>query len=659
MANECPGAYIEVVFNLPLEGPFSYRLPGDCGLSPSGLKGCRVSAPFGRRKLTGWVVGVSDTLPPGIEEAREVFRILDEEPLFDEKLLDLARWMASFYLCTLGEALSVMLPGGKREKNLPFLGLGNVESSVQDFCLSEEQQKALAGILKNDTTFHYLYGITGSGKTEVFLQAAEKTMARGQAVLFLVPEISLTHQMCDNLARRFQVPPAVLHSRLTPSQKLREWRRIQSGETLLVLGARSAVFAPVKNLGLIILDEEHESSYKSGSTPRYHGRQVAMKRCRQENAKLLMGSATPSVEAWYFMKTGLFVPHILKQRPAGGALPVMDIVDLKKSRSLLSQELIRRMDKVLKEKKQVILFLNRRGHSYFFHCRSCGYEMICSQCSVPLTFHKSRNTMICHYCGRREKPLELCPECGSLDVGYSGFGTEQVEEQVAAAFPGAVMTRLDTDSTRKKGTLQESISRFREGEIDILLGTQMVAKGLNFPGVKLVGIILADTGLSLPDFRAGERAFSLIVQVAGRAGRYRQDGEVLVQTMRPDHPAILCGVSGDMETWYEKELEARDMMGFPPFTRLIRIVYRGKKEALVKPSLSNLAQALKNRGLQNILGPAECPLGRISGNVRQHILLRCAGDFTAVHQTLAHVLKEAELPRGVYREIDMDPVQLL
>ncbi|MDA3955746.1 primosomal protein N' [Oceanispirochaeta sp.] len=651
--------YLEVVFNLPLKSCFSYSHPEGEERSASNLVGCRVSAPFGRRNLNGWVVSAGTVLPEGVKEAKPVFKILDQQPLFDQNLLELARWIADFYLCSLGEALSIMLPGGKREKELPPLGLGGVEEQHKRVLLSAEQEDARQKISKSNESFHYLYGITGSGKTEVFLRVAEEVLSQGKTVLFLVPEISLTHQMVDDLSGRFDKKPAVLHSHLTPSQKLTEWRRIQSGDAVLVLGARSAVFAPLKNLGLIILDEEHETSYKSGSTPRYHGRQVAMKRCRSSGAKLLMGSATPSVESWSMMEQGVFQRHQLKERPAGGALPDIRIIDLKKSGSLLSQDLIQAMERVLKEGKQVILFLNRRGHSYYFHCRSCGFEMKCRQCSIPLTFHKNRNRMICHYCGFHEKPLTLCPECGSMDVGYAGFGTEQVEEQVAAVFPDAVMARLDTDSARKKGVLQDTISRFRDGGIDILLGTQMVAKGLNFPGVKLVGIVLADTGLSLPDFRAAERSFSLIVQVAGRAGRYRNDGEVLVQTMRPDNPAIVYGCEGRIEEFYQFELNQRKEMNFPPFSRLIRIVYRGKQGKKVLDALEDLSDLFRKAGLPDVMGPAECPLGIIAGNYRYHTLIRCEEDFSGIHKITASCLSRTDVPRGMYREIDIDPVQLL
>lgn len=651
--------YLEVVFNLPLNSLYSYTLPEEESRTASSLLGCRVSAEFGRRTLTGWVVSVGTALPEGVKKAKAVLRVLDEKALFDDSLLKLAQWMSDFYLCSLGEALSVMLPGAKREKDLPPLGLGGEDEVHRRVTLSGEQDRALKAINTGSESYYYLYGITGSGKTEVFLRAAEEVLAKGMSVIFLVPEIALTHQMVDDLSGRFATDPAVLHSHLTPSQKLKEWRRIQSGEANVIIGARSAVFAPVENLGMIILDEEHETSYKSGSTPRYHGRQLAMKRCMMSGAKLLMGSATPSVEAWSLMKEGQFRKLVLKERPAGGAKPEISIIDLKKSKSLLSQELIQAMERVLQEGKQVILFLNRRGHSYYFHCRSCGYEMKCRQCSIPLTFHKSRNRMICHYCGYHVSPLTVCPECSSMDVGYAGFGTEQVEEQVAAVFPNSVLARLDTDSARKKGVLQDTITRFKEGKINILLGTQMVAKGLNFPGVKLVGIVLADTGLSLPDFRAAERSFSLIVQVAGRAGRYRDDGEVLIQTMRPDNPAVVYGSRADMESFYSYELEQRQIMEFPPYSRLIRIVYRGKQGAKVLQALDELTAIFRKAGLPDVMGPAECPLGIISGNYRYHTLLRCSDDFSGIHRIAAAIIKGTEVPRGIYREIDIDPVQLL
>jgi primosomal protein N' (replication factor Y) len=377
----------------------------------------------------------------------------------------------------------------------------------------------------------YLYGITGSGKTEVFLRAAEEMLREGKSVIYLVPEISLTHQTADAIGKRFGKAAATIHSGMSPSARLSEWIRLRNGpggsdglnesggQAAIVVGPRSAVFAPVKNLGLIIIDEEQDGSYKSGNTPRYHARQTAMKRCAAEGAKLLMGSATPSAEAWKLMTEGVIKRLDLTRRLSGGSTPLVSPVSLEKTEGCLSAELREEIRVTARMKRQTILFLNRRGFAYFYHCRSCGYELTCKHCSVSLTWYKSRNRAMCHYCGYSVTPPSACPQCGSLEAGFSGFGTEMIEEEVRKTFPELRVLRIDADTTEKKGSLKKALDLFRAGEIDILLGTQMVAKGLNFPGVRLVGVVLADTGLHLPDFRAAERTFSLVVQVAGRAGR--------------------------------------------------------------------------------------------------------------------------------------------
>ena len=352
----------------------------------------------------------------------------------------------------------------------------------QDFTLSPGQREAVEGILKESQGLFYIHGITGSGKTEVFLTAAERLMDQGQGVIYLVPEISLTRQLTAEVDARFGPGTAILHSRLTPSQRYSEWLRILSGEARLVIGARSAVFAPVSNLGLIIVDEEHEGSYKLEATPRYHARQVAMYRAVRESARVVMGSATPSLEAYHLCRQGGMTLFNLTERLAGGNIPEISVVDMKNREGGLSRELVKEIQETKRLGKQTILFLNRRGFSYFFHCKSCGYEMVCRNCSVNLTYHKNRGRMVCHYCGYSQPPLEVCPECGSLDVGYSGFGTELVEEEVARLFPDLKVARLDTDTARKKGALETVLEDFRSGKTDILLGTQMVAKGLNFPG---------------------------------------------------------------------------------------------------------------------------------------------------------------------------------
>lgn len=646
---------LEAAFNIPLNQSFTYKNNTGKKLSV----GCRITAPFGKRTLTGWVVGFPDNEPAGFE-LKEIDRVVDLEPLFNENLLKLARWLSALSLCSLGQALAVMLPGGRQEKEIPALGLDDPMNKSGDIVLSDEQQHAIEQIRSSSGDIFYLYGITGSGKTEVFLQAAAEVLYEGKSVIYLVPEISLTHQLVDVLRNRFECGTAVLHSHLTPSQKLKEWRRIQSGEAPLVIGARSAVFAPVENLGLIIIDEEHENSYKSGSTPRYHGRQVAMRRCKSSEATLIMGSATPSVEAWHLMEKKVIKRLNLTRRLAGGSLPEINIIDMKEIKGVLSPQLIGEIRETHARGKQTILFLNRRGFSYFFHCHSCGYEMKCRNCSVSLTYHKAGDYMVCHYCGYKTRPVKICPDCSSLDVGYSGFGTEQVEEEVQRLFPDLRVSRLDTDSASKKGVMQSTLTAFRKGETDILLGTQMVAKGLNFPGVSLVGIVLADTGLNLPDFRASERTFSLIVQVSGRAGRYSDDGKVFIQTFKPGTDAVRLAAEGKIDEFYNKELQLRDILDFPPFCRIFRIVFRGKKISAVKETAFLFSREIvqnKNHDFE-LLGPSECPLSVISGNHRYQILLR-SKSFSQTHTLLNQLYRNSKFPSSVYCEIDIDPVSLL
>ncbi|MCE1195624.1 primosomal protein N', partial [bacterium] len=527
-------AYVRLAFPLPLEGTFWYRNAAD---KPAHA-GCRAEAPFGRRSLVGFVVETAEACPVDESLVKIIKRAVDEEPLFDESTARLARWIAAMYFCSEGEALGAMLPTGRRESVQPSTELEDFQIGDKALPLTDEQGAALAAILAAKAGTTYLYGPTGTGKTEVFLQAAERTLAEGRSVIYLVPEIALTGQVERSARRRFGDTCAVIHSRLTPSQKLAEWRRILKGEARFVIGARSAVFAPARDLGLLVIDEEHEGSYKAGGAPRYHARQVAMYRAGKEKARLILGSATPSVEAWQACAAGTMSRQTLSRRPGGGAFPSVEIVDMRSEPSTISATLAEALRATKAEGRQSILFLNRRGFSHFFVCGTCGAELTCKHCSVALTYHKEQGQLVCHYCGYRAPPPDACPECGSLDVGWRGFGTERVEEEVQAMFPGWSIRRLDADSVAKKGALESTLEEFRAGKIDILLGTQMVAKGLNFPGVKTVGVVLADAGLNLPDFRAAERVFSLIVQVAGRAGRYDPDGRVYVQTFRPESAVI-------------------------------------------------------------------------------------------------------------------------
>ena len=664
--------YLQIVLNLPLNQTFTYSCSEDFedpSLTPE--IGKRAEVRFGNRKMTGFIVSVSDVIPENCpvtaDKIKSVSKILDKEPLFSEDTYELAGWISRYYICSIGEAVFSIIPSkAKRESSASFFSIDDELSGKTTNKLSEEQQRAVEEItssVKNKKSlYHYLYGPTGTGKTEVFLQCAEWLLTQNKGVIYLVPEIGLTPQVVKAVTRRFGNTAAVLHSGLTPSQKLSEWRRIMHKEARIVIGARSAVFAPVPDLGLIIIDEEHDSSYKSGDTPRYHARQVAMHRCAGLKIPLVMGSATPSVEAWHLMKSNRLSSHTLTKRLAGGAMPVIKAIDLSKinESGCISNELRDEIVKTLDNKKQVILFLNRRGFTHFFRCNSCGYEIKCKNCSVQMTYHKAENRLRCHYCGWSVQPPQSCPQCSSLDVGYSGFGTEYIESETHAKFPGARIIRIDTDSLTKKGELQEKLDAFRKGDYDIMLGTQMVAKGLNFPNLQLVGVILADTGLHMPDFRANERTFSLITQVAGRAGRYFPDGKVLVQTYNPLREPILYACTSQIEKFYAGELETRKILGFPPFSRLIRLVFRSanqlQAESFARDASNILQKTLKNKA--DIIGPAECPILKISQNYRYQIILR-SGNINILQQAVSDLMYNYTHPQSVYIEFDIDPVSLL
>ncbi|MDR1073487.1 MAG: primosomal protein N', partial [Treponema sp.] len=553
-----PG-YVDVVFDIPAHSSFTYRID-DKGAA---CVGKRVMAPFGRRNALGFVVGERDAPPPGLEEkaVKSISRVVDKETTFGTRDIELAEWISGYYLCSLGEALAAMLPSGKKTGDYPSFSSG--EMTAATLPLSEEQDAALTAITAREDAFQtpfetqfprfplfYLYGVTGSGKTEVFLRAAEAMLKEGKSIIYLAPEISLTMQTAEAVGKRFHGIATTFHSGMSPAARFTEWMKIRRGDIRIVVGPRSAIFAPVQNLGLIIIDEEHDGSYKNGNTPRYHARQVAMRRCKMEHARLVMGSATPSVEAWRLMLApmargeagGYAAAGItrldLTKRLSGGTTPEIKIVALDHVDGCLTGTLKEEIRKTAAMNRQTILFLNRRGFAYFYHCPDCGFELACKHCSVSLTFHKARNRVVCHYCGYSEAPPASCPQCGSLGAGYVGFGTESIEEEVRRTFPDLRVRRADADTMSNGKNLKETLEDFRNGEFDILLGTQMVAKGLNFPGVRLVGVVLADTGLHIPDFRSVERTFSLIVQVAGRSGRYFPDGMVIVQTLRPADPII-------------------------------------------------------------------------------------------------------------------------
>ena len=517
-----------------------------------------------------------------------------------------------------------------------------------------------------------IHGITGSGKTEIYLNSIEATLEKGRSALVLVPEIGLTPQVANQFKAWFSDRVAILHSGLSDGERFDEWRRIRAGEARVVIGTRSAVFAPLENLGAIIVDEEQDSSYKQDETPRYNARDVALKRAQQEQALVILGSATPQLETYHHAQHGGRTRYqALRSRVGTRALPTVHVVDMRVefqkhgSEQLCSDPLAEGIRTRLEKRQQVLMLLNRRGYASALLCRSCGHTESCDNCSVTLTYHQDRQCLTCHYCGCSRTLPGRCPDCNKQYLHYLGMGTEQVEEKLRALFPGARIDRLDRDSTRRKGRLQSILRSFHSGETDILVGTQMVAKGHDFPGVTLVGVLAADQGLRLADFRAAERTFQLLTQVAGRAGRGDHPGEVIIQTYYPNHYSLKYACMQDYEHFYEREIQFRRRFRYPPFTALANLIIRGPKEHQTQTIAEDLARTLveirnvrSNSRRLRVLGPAPATLFRLKGEYRFQVLLK-----TTSRKELNQVVVDAlgKLPSS-YRKsiiIDIDPVNLL
>jgi primosomal protein N' (replication factor Y) (superfamily II helicase) len=583
------------------------------------------------------------------------------------------------------ERIETSTAHGVRESNEAADELGNPRS-LPRIELNADQARVWSQIHSALQSGVYkpflLHGVTGSGKTEIYLRAIEHIVAQGKEAIVLVPEISLTPQTIERFKGRCG-NVAVLHSHLTDAERGGYWRRVASGHVHVVVGARSAVFAPTRKLGLIVIDEEHEQSFKQESTPRYHGRDVAVMRARLEDIPILMGSATPSLESWSNAARGnytlLSMPNRVESRP----LPVVKVIDLRHEPkgagrlAAIGPTLENAMRQSLKEKGQIILLLNRRGFSTHVHCQSCGYVAECANCDLALTFHRTRSSLMCHYCGYETAPYQKCPACSQPTMRYQGLGTEKLQSEIEEKFPGHVCQRMDSDSMAKPGSHQRVLDAFREGHIQILVGTQMIAKGLDFPNVTLVGVVNADVGLHLPDFRSAERTFQLLAQVAGRAGRGEKGGQVLVQTLTPEHPCIALAAKHDYISFAGQELVHRKQHQYPPFQRLIRLIVRSEKEDDASQFADTLAAAFaeamgraatKQSGTAQsahatvpplrLLGPAECPVFRLKGYYRFHFQIQSA-DSSAMHSVLREVLSVARPPSGVEFQVDVDPYNML
>jgi primosomal protein N' (replication factor Y) len=819
-------SYAQVVFSLPLDRAYTYSIPDE--LRDSVKLGVRVTVPLRKQVSTGYVVGISAEAPD--REIKPLCDVLDPEPLFDDNLLKLTRWIADYYLCSWGQALDCALPPGVRlaaeshialvphmvadvngilaelrrsaarqhailkfivaekrasiarlQKKIGADGLyGSIaalekrgvitreaviksgarprqmsavrvvpdidaDAAIADIAGSAPKQAAILGLLRERgemlageltkaTGSSYaaihalekkglielftkevlrgypedyieeeagirhilteeqrvslnlinayvesgefktilLEGVTGSGKTEVYLQAIELALKRGKGAIVLVPEIALTPQTVARFRARFGDSVAVMHSRLSAGERYDEWRQIRSGFYNIVVGARSAVFAPVRNLGLIVVDEEHEGSYKQGETPRYHGRDVAIMRGRDAGAAVILGTATPSLETYYNVEVGKYERTELSARVMSQPLPEVRLVDLREANrgqtveTILSDELCFKIEEKLGRGEQVIIFLNRRGYTPFFLCPKCGVPVGCPHCSVALTYHAAENRMKCHYCGSTRQVAEQCPYCGNTKLAKFGTGTERVEEELENTFPKARIRRMDADTTSTKGAHAKILQAFRSGDVDILVGTQMLAKGLDFPRVTLVGVVLADVAINLPDFRAAERTFQLLMQVSGRSGRSHLGGEVIIQAYNPNHYAVQAARKHDLIEFYHAEMKHRRKSEFPPYRHLMNVLIDSTSQKDGQQVVRALA--LKPKELEQndagrmlkVLGPAPAPMAKIKGRYRFRFLM-LSSDTVLLRSLGREIIDSHRRLRGTRTRltVDMDALSML
>ena len=636
--------------------------------------------PAGVRKLAGTRQVTLLQVPPDVKEnlvqqnvsskqQRKALEVLaaSSRPLTQRQLGEAAG-------CTVGP-IKQLLKKGLIEASAKRVDSGELDEinvpRQPPLKMNEDQRQALQQIITaldaGEPHGMVLHGVTGSGKTEVYLQAIEHVVSFGRQAIVLVPEISLTPQTVRRFRERFD-SVAVLHSHQSHVQRHRHWQRIARGEVQVVVGARSAVFSPTPHLGLIVIDEEHESSFKQDSAPRYHARDVAWQRALAERVPLVLGSATPSLEAWHRTQQNEFTRISMPKRVMDRALPDVVTVDLRDpaqsrgGRGGISRPLHQAMVAALRDNGQVILLLNRRGFSTHIQCPACGYVLQCPQCDISLTFHRQKSKALCHYCDHEEQPPTDCPDCKSQAIRYGGLGTQKLEDEVRARFPKAVCARMDTDSMRSPGSYEEVLGKFRAGEIQILLGTQMIAKGLDFPNVTLVGVVNADTALHLPDFRAGERTFQLVAQVAGRTGRGQKGGRVLVQTLNPDHPAIVAAVRHDYLRFAEQELQGRAALRYPPCGSIVRLVVRGPKEEATRAAIDELASRLKKLAADlpdvRVLGAAPAAIPKLRGSFRFQIQLQALA-IDPLRELAEQVTSKLKLPDEMFCTVDIDPWDML
>lgn len=662
---------------LPLNQTFTYRI--DDEQKSRLLPGMRIVVPFHGKNEEAIALTLHNQ--PVDYETYAVQEIIDDEPVLNSTQLELGIWISEYYMAGTGETLFKMFPVGKRKPARRNRNPADISETKKQLThtLNEEQQQIYDLIIKDMnfgngergevTPVHLVEGVTGSGKTELYIRLLLSALEQNKEAILLVPEISLTIQLVERLRAIFGEELALLHSGMKNSERFASYMSLIRKEKRIAVGTRSAIFAPLENIGLIIIDEEHDSSYKEHSSPRYDARQAALKRAGNSAGVLVLGSATPRVESRYLavnhMKTGEFQfhAHRLKKRATGASLPHVRIIQAPPDDIPFSGSMAREIELNLKNGEQTILLMNRRGYAPFLYCEKCKKAVSCPRCSVTLTYHMDGRA-VCHYCGFTEHNSDRCGVCGG-PLKKRGTGTQKLEDYLLNLFPRARIERLDTDAARDGAILQEVITRLIDGELDILVGTQMIAKGIDAPNVTLVGVLQADSRIALPDFRAYERTFSLLTQVAGRAGRAEKPGRVLMEALNPEGELLQLASRQDYDTFYNEEIVTRREMQYPPFLRLIRLLYRSEERNVAEQHMMELAGALQKvlekKGSvdsHTILGPVPAPIERMNEKFRFHIIIKTKR-MKELRNILAELLPRFRGKNDSYLEIDFDPVDLL
>ncbi len=693
-----PAMFAEVILarvSPNLDKVYHYSIPAE--ISDKLDIGCQVMVPFGKSKSVGYIVGFVETSE--VKGIRDIEKILSPYPLFTRHSVELAKWISEYYNSFFITALRLVMPPGtlkveqralKMKLRKPLysearnpntcLPARQVEirrksesqsSNVQSkFSLTEEQKQALRTITGdielNKFGVSLLFGITGSGKTEVYLRAAEYAVNHGGSAIILVPEVGLTPQIIERANERFSDKLAVYYSDLPEKERVKVWDEVVSGVRTVVLGTRSALFLPVKNLKLIVLDEEYENTYKSDQSPRYHTREVAFHYAKSVNAAVVLGSATPSIETYYHAKRGDYKLLTLPKRIDDRPLPPVEVVDMRlelkaKNFNVLSRKLRDEIKSAFEKKEQAILFINRRGYFSFVMCRSCGHVIQCPKCSSNLIYHLSDKKLRCNHCNFTASAATVCPKCGSTSIKFFGGGTQRIEQEVANIIPKARILRLDRDTVTKKGSYANIIRSFISGSADVLIGTQMVTKGLDIGSVTLVGVVSADIGLNAPDFRAAEHVFQMITQVAGRAGRRKLAGKVIVQTYDPDHYAIKFAAGHDYEGFYATEIASRKELGYPPLESLINLTITAESEKKAEQVAEDTATFIAKRLAKDageVFGPGVAPINRLKGLYRYQVTVK-GRDIDAMRKAVVESVNGVVKLDRARITVDVDPYNMM